>query len=78
MQTGTVTNFVHDKGFGFIHTEDREDDLFFHISEVDSDSEIRKGDTVEFEMGQNDKGKNKGKPCAKKVRVVNWVNWLNG
>lgn len=48
--------FFHDmKNYGFIKPEEGEDDVFFHISEVDADT-IAEGDEVEFEQEEGDKG----------------------
>ncbi|MCB1196968.1 MAG: cold shock domain-containing protein [Bdellovibrionota bacterium] len=62
MSHGTVKFFNYNKGFGFI-TQERGEDLFFHISEVQG-QEPQDGDTVQFEIGQGNKG-----PCATSVRV---------
>jgi CspA family cold shock protein len=43
------------KGFGFIGREDG-DDLFVHTTEVNG--RIEEGDSVEFEVGESDKGPN--------------------
>ncbi|MBW3581785.1 MAG: cold shock domain-containing protein [Euryarchaeota archaeon] len=61
MATGTIARFVHDKGFGFIKTEDSDDDVFFHHSAFQGD-EPREGQTVEFEIEESDRG-----PRAKNV-----------
>jgi len=56
-----------DNGFGFIKTEE-EKDLFFHRNEIEGVefSSLRAGQEVEFEMGQD----SKGRPQAVKVRLV--------
>ncbi|MEM7646901.1 MAG: cold-shock protein [Pseudomonadota bacterium] len=64
MTTGKVKFFNATKGFGFI-TKDDGADIFFHISEVQG-QEPQDGDSVEFEVGEGNKG-----PCALKVRVTN-------
>ncbi|MDE0858398.1 MAG: cold shock domain-containing protein [Euryarchaeota archaeon] len=55
MPQGTVKWFNQTKGFGFIEIEGGSD-LFVHISEVEG--EITDGDTVQFEVGESDKGPN--------------------
>ncbi|DAC32561.1 MAG TPA: cold-shock protein [Candidatus Poseidoniaceae archaeon] len=55
MPQGTVKWFNQTKGFGFIEIEGGAD-LFVHISEVTG--EIADGDTVQFEVGESDKGPN--------------------
>ena len=53
-----------DKGFGFIQDE-RGNDYFFHQSAIfgETISDLREGDSVEFEVGQGPKG-----PRAENVR----------
>jgi len=52
---GTV-KFFHDRDkYGFIQVEDEDDDVFFHITNVEADS-IAEDDEVEFETEQGDKG----------------------
>ncbi len=63
MSTGKVKFFNSTKGFGFI-TQDNGNDIFFHISEVQG-MEPKDGDSVEFEVGEGNKG-----PCALKVSVT--------
>ncbi|OGQ22982.1 MAG: cold-shock protein [Deltaproteobacteria bacterium RIFCSPLOWO2_02_FULL_44_10] len=61
MTTGTVKFFNEDKGFGFITPDDGGKDLFVHSSAV-VNGPITKGDKVEFDIGEGQKG-----PCAEKV-----------
>ncbi|MGI0120182.1 cold-shock protein [Zooshikella sp. RANM57] len=63
MSTGTVKFFNTAKGFGFIAPNDGSKDLFFHKNDIQG-YEPRDGDTVEFEVGQSQKG-----PCAINVQV---------
>ena len=62
MPKGTVKWFDEQKGYGFISQDDG-DDLFVHHSEVASGA-LREGQTVEFEIGEGQKG-----PCAVNVRA---------
>ncbi len=52
---GTVKFFHNKKNYGFIEVEDQEDDIFFHISNLDGDS-IEDGTEVEFETEEGDRG----------------------
>lgn len=61
---GRVKMFDETRGFGFIQGDDSTD-YFVHISEVTSAEPLIAGATVEFEPGQNQKGK-----AAKRVSVV--------
>ncbi len=66
MTKGTIKKLM-DNGFGFIVTEEGKD-LFFHRNEIEGVefSSLRAGQEVEFEMGQD----RKGRPQAVKVRLV--------
>ncbi|MFC1909194.1 cold-shock protein [Chloroflexota bacterium] len=66
MDKGTIKKLM-DNGFGFINTEEGKD-LFFHRNEIEGVefSSLRAGQEVEFEMGQD----SKGRPQAVKVRLV--------
>ena len=64
MSTGTVKFFNETKGFGFITQDDSGQDLFVHISAVQS-GELRENDKVEFEVGEGQKG-----PCAVNVNKL--------
>jgi CspA family cold shock protein len=57
MLKGTIRQ-VMDRGFGFIKTEDGKE-LFFHRNEIAGVefSSLRVGQEVEFEMGQDKKGR---------------------
>jgi len=56
MSKGTVKFFNETKGFGFITEEGSGTDHFVHVSGLVS--EIREGDTVEFELENGKKGLN--------------------
>ncbi|MFC1941778.1 cold-shock protein [Chloroflexota bacterium] len=66
MNKGPIKKLM-DNGFGFIQTEEGKD-LFFHRNEIEGVefSSLRAGQEVEFEMGQD----SKGRPQAVKVRLV--------
>jgi len=52
---GTVKFFHDKKNYGFIEVEDEDDDIFFHVSNLEGDS-IEEGAEVEFETEEGDKG----------------------
>jgi len=52
---GTVKLFKSEKSFGFIETEDMDDDVFFHVSELEGNS-ISEGAEVEFDQEEGDRG----------------------
>ena len=53
---GTV-KFFHDRDrYGFIETDEMDDDVFFHEEELDDGVEVEEGDEVEFEQEEGDKG----------------------
>ncbi|MFB6174177.1 MAG: cold-shock protein [Halobacteriales archaeon] len=62
MATGTV-DFFHDrKGYGFISTDDADDDVFFHMEDVGG-PDLEEGEDVEFDIEDAPKG-----PRAKNVK----------
>ncbi|MBD7952306.1 cold-shock protein [Oerskovia rustica] len=68
MAQGTVRWFDADRGFGFIDLGNEAEDLFVHASEIlddDGPRVLREGQTVEFELGEGDRG-----PQARRVRVT--------
>lgn len=52
---GTVKLFKSQKNFGFIETDEMDDDVFFHVSELEGDS-IEEGTEVEFDQEDGDRG----------------------
>lgn len=52
---GIITTWFEDKGFGFIKDEDGEN-RYFHIIKVTNPELIKKGASVTFEPGTNNKG----------------------
>ena len=58
MPKGTVKWFNNAKGFGFIRTDDEDEDIFVHHTSIQSDGyrTLKQGEVVEFEMTKGDKG----------------------
>ena len=66
---GKVKWFNGKKGYGFIEREDKEKDVFVHISAV-KEAGIQKlfaEDKVQFELSQDDKGKGPSAINLKKI-----------
>lgn len=57
MPRGKVKWFNNKKGFGFIVT-DAGKDIFVHYSKIQGDGykTLKEGDTVDYEVGETDKG----------------------
>lgn len=55
MAKGTVSFFHDQKGYGFIETEDADDDVFFHMEDVGG-PDLEEDQEVEFDVTQGDKG----------------------
>ncbi|MFB6133275.1 MAG: cold-shock protein [Halanaeroarchaeum sp.] len=55
MAKGTV-DFFHDrKGYGFIATDDADDDVFFHMEDIEG-PDLEEGQDVEFDIDDAPKG----------------------
>lgn len=54
MQEGKVKFFNNSKGYGFINSEESNEDIFVHASGLID--EIREDDRVQFEVEQGKKG----------------------
>jgi CspA family cold shock protein len=67
LKTGIVKWFNEKKGYGFILSDDGDDDLFVHHSEIQSEGRatLNEGQKIEYEIGEGEKG-----PCAIKVRPL--------
>jgi len=55
MATGTVDFFNDTGGYGFIETEDADDDVFFHMEDVGG-PDLEEGQELEFEIEDSPKG----------------------
>lgn len=55
MSTGKVAFFHTRKGYGFIETDDSDDDVFVHMDDV-SGPDLDEGEEVEFEIEAAPKG----------------------
>jgi CspA family cold shock protein len=55
MATGTVAFFNDTGGYGFIETEDSDEDVFFHMEDIGG-PDLEEGQEVEFDIEQADKG----------------------
>ncbi|MCO5761663.1 MAG: cold shock domain-containing protein CspD [Gammaproteobacteria bacterium] len=58
MMTGTVKWFNNAKGYGFVRSDDNEEDVFVHFSAIDMDGyrTLKEGQKVQFEISQGPKG----------------------
>ena len=55
MANGKVTFFHDRKGYGFIDTDDSDDDVFVHMDDVEG-GDLNEGDELEFDIEPGDKG----------------------
>jgi len=55
MAQGVVDFFKESGGYGFIETEDADEDVFFHMEDIGG-PDLEEGQEVEFEIEQAEKG----------------------
>lgn len=55
MAEGVVDFFHTRKGYGFISTEDSDDDVFFHMEDVGGE-DLSEGQDVKFDIEEADEG----------------------
>ena len=53
---GYVIHFNEEKGYGFIGSDEYEENIFVHISQVKNADELSKGQTVHFSLEKTKKG----------------------
>jgi cold shock protein len=64
MATGTVRKWVGDHGFGFITPDDGGEDLFVHIRNCVTGSQLREGQRVRFDERPNKQHHGKFEACG--------------
>jgi CspA family cold shock protein len=55
MATGTVAYFDNDGGYGFIETDATDEDVFFHMADLDG-PDAEEGEDLEFDIERAEKG----------------------
>ena len=65
---GTVKVWFEPRGFGWVERDDKEPDIFLHISDLpnDYDFEPQRGDRVAFAIGAD----RKGRPTAVRATIL--------
>ena len=53
---GIVIHYSEEKGYGFIDTEEYEENIFIHHSKITNASELSQGQSVEFQIKKTKKG----------------------
>lgn len=53
---GTVKFFHDQKKYGFIETDEMDDDVFFHEADQEDGFSVEEGDEVEFDQEEGDRG----------------------
>ena len=53
---GTVKTWSYDNGYGFIKTNESKRDIFCHSRDIKNCYDIDRGDMVEFELEQTERG----------------------
>jgi cold shock protein len=67
MPLGTVTNYIEERGFGFIAPDGDGAEIFVHVSHIANADALKKDQRVSFDIVTDDR---RGKPRADRVRVI--------
>jgi cold shock protein len=67
MQTGIVTNYKDEAGYGFIRPDDGSASVFVHVRHVMNADALKKDQRVSFDVVTDDR---RNKPRADRVRVI--------
>ncbi|NIQ05349.1 MAG: cold shock domain-containing protein [Candidatus Korarchaeota archaeon] len=62
---GTIKKWITGRNYGFIETDEMDEDVFVYISAIGSEKQVSQGQNVEFEVERTSKG-----PRAKKVKLI--------
>ena len=70
MASGKITRLVRDRGFGFIKSDDSNEDVFFHTTSLVGSvfDDLQEGQTVEFELQPDPR--NPSRTRASDVRIA--------
>ena len=53
---GIITNYNAQKGYGFIYSDEIQEDVFVHVSNITNASELFQGQQVEFDIKKTKRG----------------------
>ena len=56
LMQGYIIHFNEDKGYGFIRSDEEEENIFIHISQVKNAKDLSQGQEVEFSIEKTKKG----------------------
>jgi CspA family cold shock protein len=70
LASGKITRLVRDRGFGFIKSDDSNEDVFFHTTSLVGSvfDDLQEGQTVEFELQPDPR--NPSRTRASDVRIA--------
>ena len=53
---GYIVNFNREKGYGFIRSDEQEENIFVHISKVQNSKTLEQGQEVIFDIKKTNRG----------------------